>query len=228
MRLTKRSYESCPLIEEFHIRNILGGCEKRQWLIGGRVTMPRDASHLSVTLDSLTGGIIKNVDHFQVLSQKLGAPTNESYVSFKDSTRFTLEGDASGVYSVVVLATLPLWPRATSKWAKDYCPYCKTLGFNTILGSSLKDIGIFAGRAQTGAVDFPTLTKTTGDMGEEQGSQRKTLITMMHDDQYQIILSPAAAPTILPYPDVVTQDGFTIVGDRDAWFDVLVMGQINF
>jgi hypothetical protein len=249
MRITRRSYQSCPLVDEFHIQNVLGSCEKRQWIIGARVNIPSGATK-ALTYAALTGGLWDTIDHAQILLQFLNfAPADPPYVISKASAGFTLYGEP-GDYSVVILATLPNRPKATAKWAKDYCPYCKNLGFNAICGSALKDIAVFGGVALTSggtvAVDFPTLTKTSiGQTGtgsnypeseqrKEKGSQRASLVSMMKDNTYQIILTKStdggiATPvTVYPFPSAITVDGFTITGDTAEYYDVLIVGQVNF
>lgn len=251
MRITKRSYESCPIIEEFHIQNVLGSCEKRQWVIGARVSLTGLSKDLTYT--TLTGGLWDSIDHAQVMVQKLNAAeTLEPYLTSKSSSGFTINADI-GDYSVVVLATLPNRPLSNSKWAKDYCPYCKNLGFNAILGSSLKDVAVFAGVVYCAggsiAIKFSDFTATNApQIGsaspytgcnypetanyKEQGSQKPSLVTMMEDDQYQIIITKSnddyAAVSTPPYPSSIGVGGFTLNGDSNKYYDVLIMGQVNF
>jgi len=235
MRIINRSYLSCPLIEEIHIQNVLGGCEKRQWLFGGRVSIGAGVYTKAVTFTSLTGGLVTVVDHSQIFAQKLNAaPVNKTFVTSKTGSGFTLNGDPGALYSILVLATLPTYPRATPKWAKDYCPYCKNLGFDAVIGSSLKDIAAFSGIATTSvggtvAVAFPTLTATSGAAGVDRGSQKASLVTMMYDNEYQIILTPLdTAVTSAPYPSSITVDGFTLNGDASKSYDIFILGQIRF
>lgn len=234
-RIWKRSYISCPIMEEFHIQNILGSCEQRQWIFGGRVNIPALSYSKAVTLSSLTGGIVETVNHFHVLAQKLNAaPVNNTFVTSKTTTGFTLNGDQNSDFSVIVLANIPLNPKATPKWAKNYCPYCKNMGFNAIHGSSLKDIVCFSGLASTGvggtvAVTFPTLTATSGAAGTDRGSQKASLVTMMNDADYQIIVTKlTTAVTAPPYPSSLTVDGFTLNGDASKDYEILILGQIRF
>jgi hypothetical protein len=201
----------------------------------------------ALTYTALTGGLFDTVDHAQVLAQKLEvAPTNNTRISSKTSAGFTLNGD-SGSYSVAIMATLPNRPLATPKWAKDYCPYCKNLGFNAIVGSVLKDVAILTGvyKCVGGSVvvTFPNLSATNSGATtapyqaypsgtKERGGQKESLVTMMYDDQYQIILSKSteagAAVTVPPYPSSIGVGGFTLNGDADEFYDILVVGQINF
>lgn len=231
-RIWKRSYISCPLMEEFHIRNILGSCEKRQWIFGGRVTTVTDTK--AVTFTSLTGGIVENVTDSLIFAQKLNhAPSNKTFITSKTASGFTLNGDGASDYSIIVIATLPLHPKATPKWAKDYCPYCKNMGFKGIHGSSLKDLVCFSGSASTGAggtvaVTFKDLTETSGS-ADQKGTQKKNLVTMMYDNEYQVaLIQRDDAVTAPPYPSAITVDGFTLNGDASKGFDILILGQIRF
>jgi hypothetical protein len=231
-------------MEEFHIRNVIGCCERRQFMFGDRVTIPAGITTLAVTLSGLTGALVEKVDHFQVLAQKLNAiPVNLTYLTSKTTRGFTLNGDAGADYSIIVLATLPTNPLAHPKWAKDYCPYCKNLDFKGIVGSTLRDIVVFDGTATTGgggtvAAKFATMTRTTAALhgmvagNKTSGTLKNPLVTMMAGTDYQICLTKTTEAggvvTNPPYPSAIAKDGFTINGDATQDYDVLILGQIQF
>src|SRR4030042_4107692 len=210
-------YSMCPIVEEFHIRNVLGSCERRQLMFGSRVTITSGSSK-ALTLSGLSGGLITQVDHFQVLAQKLNVvPSNKTYVNSKTTLGFTLYGDNGAEYSVVILATLPTHPRATPKWAWDYCPECKNLKFKAITGSIVRDAVAFSGLAYTDdgstPITFEDMTATSGskyghDNGvKARGTQRQSWVTMMEDEDYQIIITKSneagGAVTVPPYPSAL-------------------------
>jgi len=245
-RITNRSYLACPLMEEFHIRNVIGCCERKQFMFGGRSTITDLATcSKAITFASLTGSLITSVDHSQILIQTLNsAPINKTYVDNKTSKGFTIYGDALCEFSIIVLATLPVHPVSQPKWAKDYCPYCKNLDFKGIVGSTLRDIvaftmtGATTGQSGSLAVKFGTLTKQTGvthGMITEYyttGTLRDPLVTMMENDDYQIAIfkttEAGGVVTVPPYPSAIKKDGFTLNGDAAQHYDMLIFGQIGF
>lgn len=231
----------CPLIEEFHIKNVLAGVERKQWVFGGRVTLD-GAGTLNVSFLTLSGGILQNLTGYHVLAQKLNAvPTEETYVSAKNAYGITVRGDAASLNSVIVLGEEPTGKPALvsqKKWAKDYCPYCKSQNISAILGATVKDQVLFGFQATTGvganvAVLFRTVTKYINLFGLPAGQKDDPLITSMADASYQISITKAAvgagvAVVVPPYASSITREGFTLNGDASRTYDVLVLGQILY
>jgi len=233
----------CPLIEEFHIKNVIAGVERKQWVIGGRVTMGVVGPPFTYALTflSLSGGVIQNLTSYRVLAQKLNAqPSEETYVVSKNSYGVTLAGDSGSVNSVIILGTEPTGkpPDSQKKWAKDYCPYCKARGINAILGSSVKDEILFGFHATTGgggtyAVKFGTVSKYINLFALPAGSLDNPLFTSMADATYQISITKAkvaagVVPTIPPWASSINREGFTLNGDANSEYDVYILGQILY
>ncbi len=249
----------CPLIEEFHIRNIIGCVEKKQWIFGDTFLMA--AASRAVTLSEMTGGLITAAStivnrsngvsepDIKVLVQAIGNSLERPYIDTKTTAGFTLRGDTGKYVHVVVMVNAPLVPHnkvSTSKWAQDYCPYCRAAGFKGIVGSTLKDIAMFGFKATTSgagtvAVKFRTSTDTTGkhtglttlDYFYETGTQLPFTVNQMVSTDYQVILTKQdlaayVAPTQYPYITLQDKDGFTITGDASQEYDVLVLGQIQY
>lgn len=220
----------CPLIEEFHVKNIIGTVERKQWIFGGRVTL--SGASQALTYLTLSGGIIDKLDHAQILAQKLNAaPTNPTYVDTKAAAGFTLYGDNGATYSIVVLGTEPQKPRSQRKWASDYCPFCKSQGFKGIAGGTLRDVTAFSFQwTLTGSDDvirFADL-KTKDIIGRPKGQIEEPLITAMADSQYQVIVTKASSGAVVnaPYVGAIGTNGFTLHGDDTKIYDILVLGQI--
>jgi len=245
-RVTTKYYGYCPLVEDFHIQNVLGSRERRQIIFGYTATVTAADGTKALTLSGMTGGLITKVDHYQVFVQGLQAATVRPRVKLRvedSSLGFTLVGDAGNVtpklYSVIVVATLPISSRAIPKWAKDYCPGCKNLDFWGIVGSIYKDIGMFSMRVQNGgagtlAVNFATHSAYYNDNATDlyttgvKGSSHSPLVNQMVNDDYQIMISPSAsAPAAYPYASSITEAGFTLTGDASEYFNILILGQIK-
>ena len=245
----------CPLVEEFHIRNIVGCLEKKQYIFGDIITLT--GSPQVVTLASMTGCLVEavpldktGIPNYLVLAQKIdAAPVLGTMVTGQTATQFSLVGDIGGVYHVVIMATGPNKPSRkhtqTTKWANDYCPYCRAAGFKGVVGSIFKDMACFSFKVLTSGVaetvKFVTSTDTTGkhlgatadlDLFYETGQELQSRVTMMADNQYQIVLTKCTevggAVVNSPYPSVIDKDGFILNGDASQEYDVLILGQIQF
>lgn len=246
----------CPLIEEFHIRNIVGCLERKQWVFGDIVTLS-GKDYADLTLSSLSGGFITHVPinprtglpNYLVLAQVVEV-TGVCSISNQTEEMFRLNGTAGNTYHVVVMTTEPSQPsrrvHSQRKWASDYCPYCKSQGFKGVVGSVLKDLACFSFKVflRGGAsmpVKFATVTDTTGkhvgvnaglDFYYETGQELPNRVTMMADNQYQIIITKCdetgGAVINPPFPSSIAKDGFTLNGDVDEEYDVLILGQIQF
>jgi hypothetical protein len=172
----QRPNVTCPLIDDFHVQNILGARERRELIFGSRVTITDGFTYKSLTLSALSGGWVTSVDHYEVLAQEVGVyntgtglvgdmvgtPTIVPYVINKTAIGFDLHGDTDAVMSVVIKATLPAHPRSNAKDAWSYCPYCKFFGFKDIVGSVVRDATIFGGKATTSS---GTVAVTFGNVG---------------------------------------------------------------
>jgi hypothetical protein len=253
---TQRPHVTCPLIENFKVSNILGANEKRQIIFGSNETITGNAGK-ALTLSGLSGGLIVNADHYYVVAQKWNTvPLQKVRIESKTATGFTLMTN-EGVSSVVVVVTQPTHPKATPKDAWNYCPYCKYFGFKDIEGGIVRDSTLFGMRAMVAsgnalAVTFAAYTQpnkviygaaTTdstfysdvkglyGPKYATKGSLKKSLVTQMADDDYQIIITKStyatAAVTIPPYPSAVTEGGFTLNGDNNQYYDILILGQVQ-
>jgi hypothetical protein len=231
----------CPLIEEFHIKNIVAGVERKQWAMGGRVTLD-GAGEYAVAFLVFSGGIIQNMTSYHVLAQKLNAvPVEEAYVSAKTTAGFTIKGDAASLNSIIVLGEEPTRKPALlsqRKWAKDYCPYCKSQNISAIVGATVKDQVMFGFQATTGAggsvaVLFRTVMRYINLFGLPAGQHKDPLLTSMADATYQISITKAAVGTgaavvIPPYASAINREGFTLNGDASKTYDVLILGQILY
>ena len=238
----------CPVVEEFHIKNILGCLQKKQWLISGPTTITVGQTK-TVTFDDLTGGLLIDIPTFEVVVQKINvAPVNWTYITSKSSTGFVVNGDNGATYHTVVFGTGPTKPfslKQNPKWAKDYCPYCDKLKYNGVVGSIFKDNVAFSfkwilsGTSQI--IDFKTGTDTTGkhvgviagvDDYFETGQQYPNLVTMMANTDYEIIITKTTdaggAVVLPPWPSAITKIGFTLNGDNAQEYDILIVGQIQF
>ncbi len=249
----------CPLIEEFHIRNIIGCVEKKQWIFGDTFLMA--AASRAVTLSEMTGGLITAAStkvnrsngvsepDFKVLVQAIGNSLERPYIDTKTTAGFTLRGDTGKSVHVVVMVNAPLVPHrkvSTSKWAQDYCPYCRAAGFKGIVGSTFKDVAMFGFKVINtpggfGRLQFATVTDTTGkhtglstmDYFYETGTQLPYYVNQMVSSDYQVIvtkqdLAAYVAPTQYPYIDGQRSDGFILYGDANQEYDILVLGQIQY
>lgn len=237
-RVTTKYYGNCPLVEDFHIQNVIGSRERRQLIFGYTKSGTWDGDD-PITLSTLTGGLITQADHYQVL-----VTAGQVYASARprihgrDSTHFHLLGEANGTYDLIVMATLPSHPLSTPKWAKDYCPGCKNLDFWGIVGSIYKDVALFHSRVQLGgagtlAFSFAThmaYNTATTDLyvTGDKGSSKSPVVSVMANDDYQVVVTPSeSAAAAMPYVSSKTRAGFTITGDASEYFNVLVLGQIS-
>jgi len=247
-RVTTRSHQTCPLLEDFHIRNILGSRERRQVIFGSTEYCLTaggggTSGYSDFTFDHLTGGLVTEVDHSLIFAQKwASAPINRTRISFKTSTGFRLVGDLSAGYDIIIVATLPTSPRATPKWAKDYCPGCKDMDFWGIVGSIYKDVGLVTSRVKLGAggtlaFTFKDHTAYWEPDGSEtdlylqgaKGSEKSPAVQRMVDSTFQAVLFPSDTPfTVAPWTGTFATDGtgFTIIGDANEYLNVLCLGQI--
>lgn len=250
--------EYCSLVEEFHIRNVVGCLEKKLWVFGDRVQIPAMASTLVVTINSMTGGWITDLPtdprtgypQYLVLAQKRNAAAaNFTFVDAKTTTQFRLNGDALAYYDLVVMswgATKPSRRHLDSggKWAKDYCPFCERADFRGIVGAVLRDQAVFAFKhtlsGTSDALTFAADTKTTGKhVGSlvtevtwfETGTDYPARVTSMLDTEYNIIITKSTdlggAVTVPAYPSAITKYGFTLTGDNNEEYDILILGQIQ-
>jgi hypothetical protein len=238
----------CPVVEEFHIKNIMGCLQKKQWMLSGQTTITVGQTK-AVTFDTLTGGLLIDIPSFEVVAQKVNvAPVNWTYVTDKASTGFVVNGDNGGLYHTVVFGTGPVKPFALKqnpKWAKDYCAYCDKLKYNGVVGSIFKDNVAFSfkwilsGASQV--IDFKTGTDTTGrhvgavvgvDNYFETGQQDHNLVTMMANTDYEVIITKSTDAGGLvvnpPWASALTKIGFTLNGDSGQEYDILIVGQIQF
>jgi hypothetical protein len=220
----------CPLGDEFNIPDIVGALQKKQWLFGARV-----ADVGAITYLTLSGGIVKRLyGNVQILAQKLNvAPSNKTFASAKGTNGFTLNGDSGGAYSIVILGTEPATDPPGGKWAKDYCPFCKSQGYPAILGSSLKEQVAFAFLHTLGSgadvISFATDTKPYTMLGLPRGLKKASLVTQMADDDYQIIITKVSDDgTTAPYPTLITPTGFTLNGDQNSLYDIFILGSILY
>jgi hypothetical protein len=87
---SQRPQVTCPLIDDFHVLNILGARERREIIFGTQIYMDGTHTYLAQTFAGLTGGLLSHptattptgpyvntysvgsVDHFQVLLQQVG------------------------------------------------------------------------------------------------------------------------------------------------------------
>jgi hypothetical protein len=244
----------CPLIEEFHIKNIVGCVKRKQWIVGTRITKAQmTGSSSAQTYSHITGGQITTFDDdeaspwgwpAQILAQKIedaaygaGAPRNKTYVSAKTTHGFTLNGDESQ-FSVVIFGTAAMGRKPQGKWASDYCPYCKSQGFHGIIGSTLKDQVCFAFKhTLTGSgvnvISFATDTTPYKVLGLPRGLYNPpSFVTQMADNQYQIIITKTTvaggAVVVIPQPSLVTPTGFTLTGTQNQQYDILILGSILY
>ena len=236
--------EYCPLIEEFNVKNIMGGYEQKEWLFSYRHTLAAGAD--AITLSTVTGGLITKLEHYHVIAQKLNAlPVFKTFVNPKTTTQFTLNGDASALYSIVILgseipaqgASPNIAPASfkglTGRWAKDYCPYCKAFNIKTLVGGVLKDVVAFSflwtSDAAADELDFRTATKVT-DTNNQAGQGKEYLVSQMYDTDYGIAITKSSAGAVAAqiYPSAITKTGFTLNGESGETYDVLIVGQIQY
>lgn len=236
----------CPIVDEFHVRNVLGCREKKVWMFGDIVTSAAGLVTKSVTLSSISSGVITSLRSYVVQVQKMSAaPVNDDFVYSKTSSGFTLSCDPASDYSVMVMGTEnnsyatapyfePRWiqeggGKKSGKWAKDYCPGCKQLDFWAICGSTSKDLATFSFCHQlSGAADAIVFKDFRIGYG-----QQRTPITQMQDDDYLIFITPApstgaAIGNDRPYPSAITETGFTLNGNAGSWYDVLIFGKVRY
>jgi hypothetical protein len=224
------------LVEEFHIKNIVGALERKQWVFGGRVTL-NGAGRADVDLLTLSSAIIPKLDHYFIEAQKINAaPIEETFADLKTNVDFRLNGDANQETSVIILGAEPIPPKSQRKWAKDYCPFCKSQNFIAVAGSTLSDQVLFsfthtqvAGTDTVLFKDEMTIRKISGDAG---GQLTGSLVSQMADNAYQIVITKSTyaggAIAVLPYPTNLTKIGFDLVGTAGQTYDVLVLGQIMY
>jgi len=225
---------ACPLVEEFHIRNIMGALERKQWVIGATVTLTA-AGVYAADFSTITGGLIDRFDHYQVLAQEINAaPVGWTFADTKTTTSFIVRGDINTTACLIVLGVEPLHPRSTKKWAKDYCPFCKSQDFKAVVGSIFKDTVLLgfmhtqvAGTDTVVFADEVTMKNLTGDFHGQMGGP---LVTQMADAAYQIIVtkSSAGAVNTKPYVSARTKVGFDLTAEVGETYDVFVLGQITY
>jgi len=236
--------EYCPLIEEFGVRNIMGGYEQKEWMFSYRHTLVGLSD--DITLSTMTGGLVTKLEHYYVLATKLNsASVNKTFVNPKTTEQFTLNGDNMGVYSIIVLGSEIPWrgknsaivPSSlkglTGRWAEDYCPYCKAFKIKTLVGGVLADVVAFSFHWTTDnvadVIDFRTATKVT-DAYNSAGQGKEYLVSQMNDTDYNIAITKndAGAPVSEVYASALTKGGFTLNAENAKAYDVLIVGQIQY
>lgn len=233
MPVNKQYFKSqCPLIEEFHIKGVLGCMERKQWIFGGRASIAMGSYTTNVTLSSLSNGVVTKLNNYQVLAQKLNAAVaNKTFVTSKTTSGFTLTGDQGSTFSLIVFGSDAKPASFTGRWAKDYCPYCKAMNIHGLVSGAIKDELLFsfnwtlASDPQT--ISFASATNTTGS-GKERGQKLSSLVTQMEDESYQIVITDTGASTKPPYPSSLTKVGFALNGDANDVYDIFILGRIKF
>lgn len=237
----------CPIVDEFHVRNVLGCREKKVWMFGDKVTTGAAELTRTTTLYELSNGIITSLRSYVVQVQKMGsAPINDDFITTKTSTGFALNCDAASDYSILILGTEnnsyatapyfePRWQhemgsKKSGKWAKDYCPGCKALDFWGICGSTTRDLATFGFCHQlAGSSDVISFA----DYRVAEGSGQRKPLSQMYDNNYLIFITPSpssgpASGNDRPYPTSITETGFTLNGTDACWYDVLIFGKVRF
>lgn len=233
---------SCILIDKMGLADVVGCLDRKTWIIGSRQTIA-SGGQLALTFSALTGGLIVSCESYQVLAQKLNAAsTNLTAISNKTAVGFTLNGDNGGLYSLIVMLRMPS-RGGFPKWAKDYCPYCKDRKYNAIVGSILKDMTLFGFTARTGLDGTANVLFKNVKAGsrekfgleggrKERGSGKEASVTQMYDTTYQICISKSTVTggevVVAPYPSNLTVTGFTLNGDAEQTYDVMIFGQIRY
>jgi hypothetical protein len=207
---------------------------------------------VDLTINTISGGLLDRFESYQVLIQQIAAipAVLIPHVEAKTTTGFTIVGDASTAFSIVVLGTEGLLggkregQNRSGRWAKDYCPYCKALKIKALVGSIFTDqvsVGMSTDSNVMGLfpVVFRTLTQSTGIDTDpdtayvtyrESGQQKHTWLDSMKDATYEMIASPVSAPAgAVPVTITTTidKDNFIFGATDTVKYDVLVVGQIE-
>jgi len=106
------------------------------------------------------------------------------------------------------------------KWVKDFCPYAKNQGFYSVIGNVDKGQKIF-GFEHTQAAGSDTITFA---------SATRNVVTQMQDTSYEVILSDTSTASVVTMCAVITKTktSFILVGEANAVYDVVVIGNVNY
>ena len=106
------------------------------------------------------------------------------------------------------------------KWIRDYCPYCKDQGFDSIIGDVAPGEMVFGFyHNQTGALDIINLNTATGGK-----------ITMMRDTNYRVLVTKISAGSEVsaPYSLRKGKDQFYLGAEAGEEYDIVVVGHVGY
>ncbi len=107
-----------------------------------------------------------------------------------------------------------------NKWIKDYCPYAKDQGFDSVIGNVAPGETVFGFRyritATPEALTFASVTENR--------------VTMMRDTGYRVLITKVSAGSEATIPSyyLPAKLGFTIVGENGEDYDVIVVGRVGY
>jgi len=240
----------CPYsVRDNLVKDHVGGTLRKEWLLYGTVTTDA-AGDVTVSISTLSGGLIEAFDDYFILGQKLtnAAVTEVPRAEFKTSRNFIFHGDANSNFSIIILG-YEFITKKTGKWANQYCQYCKDLKFKALIGGVVNDqvasaFAVTCNGAGAGNGTFETATQQTGrdvdpDTGvftyrTEGAFQNKYALKKLSQTYapavpscYGIFIAPVAAPGTIGRPTAFTKTGFTMTGGANLKYDVLVFGEIE-
>ena len=107
------------------------------------------------------------------------------------------------------------------KWIKDYCPYAKDQGFDSVIGNVAPGETVFGFRhvlvAGTDTLNLNTVTEGK--------------VTMMKNTNYRILVTKVDAGstlTAVAYTSWKYKDAFNLTGDAGGTYDIIVVGKIGY
>lgn len=106
------------------------------------------------------------------------------------------------------------------KWIKDYCPYAKDQGFDSVIGNVAPGELVFGFKhTQVGATDslfFKTITEGK--------------VTMMRDTFYRILVTKTSGGSVasVPYTSYKYKDAFNLTAEIGEEYDIIVVGKIGY
>lgn len=110
------------------------------------------------------------------------------------------------------------------KWVKDYCPYAKDQGFDSVIGDVALGESIFG--FQYLHPDVPGLVNfalaTNGKVHQMADARYRVLVTRSQSSSY--------GPPVVNKAYVYGQyaDHFHLAGDAGEWYDIVVIGIIAY
>jgi hypothetical protein len=106
------------------------------------------------------------------------------------------------------------------KWIKDYCPYCKDQGFDSVIGNVAPGEVVFGFyHLQSGSPEIITFKTATNGK-----------VTMMRDTNYRVLATKISAGSEVsaPYNLRKYKDLFYLAAESGEEYDIVIVGKVGY